>query len=468
MIDGIIIAAYLLLTLVLGIWAARNVTSPEEYKTGGRKYSSWVVFATLSASFIGGGFTIGLAEKSFLFGIAYPLAMLGFSLKEVLVAKFIAPRMKAFKDAMTVGDIMVKAYGSKARFISGVASVLVCSGIIGAQILACGNILYTLLGTPIIYGSLITAGIVVIYATYGGMKSVVAVDILHFSILIIMLPLVLVFALSDIGGVTELISGVPESHLSPIESIGWISVFLLFLSFFLGETLIPPYVQRLLIGKTTADTKQGTLFSGLLSVPFFLMIGSIGMCAYVLNSDLQPNLALPHVINTVMPVGLKGLAIAGLLAVVMSSADSFLNSTAIAMTNDVLAPLGFKAKNPKDELLFSRGITFAIGLLAIVFALNTTSVLDLLLYSYQFWTPFILVPLLAAIFQVRSSDRTFLVSALVGISSVVWWNLTFPQSRIDGALESVIFGISMNSITFWLCHKYIFAKTAPLVQESRV
>lgn len=465
MIDVIIISGYLLLALILGIWVAHNVTSPEEYKTGGRQYSSWVVFATLSASFIGGGFTIGLAEKSFLFGIAYPLAMLGFSLKEILVAKFIAPRMGAFKDAMTVGDIMVKAYGSKTRFISGIASVLVCGGIIGAQILACGNILYTLLELPIIYGSLITAGIVVIYATYGGMKSVVAVDVLHFSILIIMLPLVLIFALSGIGGFSALANGVPQSYLSPIESIGWTSVFLLFLSFFLGETLIPPYVQRLLIGKTREDTQKGTLFSGILSVPFFLMIGGIGMCAYVLNSDLQPNLALPHVINTVMPVGLKGLAIAAMLAVIMSSADSFLNSTAVAMTNDVLVPLGLKAKNPKAELLLSRMVTFAIGLLAIVFALNATSALDLLLYSYQFWTPFILVPLLAAIFQVRSSDKTFLASALVGIVSVIWWNLMFPQSRIDGALESVIFGISTNSLTFWLCHRYFFRKTQTIAQE---
>src|ERR1700722_12846212 len=104
MIDILIVSGYLLTTLFLGIWVARNVTSSTEYKTGGRQYSSWIVFTTLSASFIGGGFTIGLAEKTFLYGLVYVIAILGFSLKEILVATLIAPRMKPFQNALTVGD----------------------------------------------------------------------------------------------------------------------------------------------------------------------------------------------------------------------------------------------------------------------------------------------------------------------------------------------------------------------------
>ncbi len=459
MIDAFIVSSYLLLTLLLGLWAARNVSSSNEYKTGGRQYPAWIVFATLSASFIGGGFTIGLAEKTFLYGLVYVIAIWGFSFKEILVATLIAPRMKSFENALTVGDIMEKSFGSNTKVITGIASILVCGGIVGAQICACGNILHTFLNIPNEIGSAIAATIVVIYATCGGMKSVVTVDILHFSVLIIMLPLVLFFGLKETGGITELSYSVPKSHLLPLGSIGITAFITLFMSFFLGETLIPPYIQRLLIGKTIKETQRGTLWSGILSIPFFLLVGYIGLIALKLDVNLPAHMALPYVINTVMPIGLKGLAIAAMLAVVMSSADSFLNSTAIAMTNDVLVPLGLKAKNPKQELTMSRIVTLSIGIVAIIFALSSSSALDILLYSYQFWTPFVLIPLISAILGLQSSDKVFLISATAGIGGVIWWNLTYPKPLIDGALEGVICGVLLNSLTFIVCQKWFSKKS---------
>jgi len=458
MTDIFIVGSYLLLTLLVGLWAARKISTSSEYKTGGRQYPAWIVFATLSASFIGGGFTIGLAEKTFLYGLVYVIAIWGFSFKEILVATFIAPRMKAFQNALTVGDIMEQSFGSNTKVITGIASVLVCGGIVGAQICACGNILNTFLNIPNGIGSSIAATIVVIYATYGGMKSVVAVDILHFIVLITMLPLVLWFGFQDIGGITELSAYIPKTHLLPLGSIGLTAFITLFISFFLGETLIPPYIQRLLIGKTIKETQRGTLWSGILSIPFFLLVGYIGLIALKLDPTLPAHMALPHVIKTVMPIGLKGLAIAAMLAVVMSSADSFLNSTAIAMTNDILIPLGLKAKDSKQELMLSRIVTLIIGIIAIVFALSSSSALDILLYSYQFWTPFVLIPLIAAIFGIVSSDKVFLISAIAGIGGVIWWNLAYPAPLIDGTLEGVICGVLLNSVTFIICQKRFLKK----------
>lgn len=456
MFDIAIVALYLLLTLCLGLYVARTVKTPEIYRTGGRQYSSWIVFATLSASFIGGGFTIGLSEKTFLYGVAFIIAIWGFSLKEILIAALIVPRLKPFHQAETVGDIMAIAFGQKAKLITGIASVLVCGGIIGAQVAACGNIIYTFLGISRAIGCILTAGIVVLYATVGGMRSVVAVDVLHFSILIIMLPLVLIFGLTEVGGFPVLLQGLPSPHLTPLGTIGLEAVIILFISFFLGETLIPPYIQRLLIGKNMDETKWGTLWSGMISVPFFLVIGLIGMLAFLLDPSLPSHLALPYTIKMVMPIGLKGLAIAAMLAVVMSSADSFLNSTATAMVKDILIPLGWKPKNEKTELITSRGVTFIIGTVAIVFALSSASVMDILLYSYQFWTPFILMPLLAAVFGVRSSDKIFVIAASVGVLTVIWWNVTHPQVLIDGALEGVIAGVVSNSLCFIICQKFFY------------
>jgi len=108
--------------------------SLQEFSVSHRSYSSMVIFATLSASFIGGGFSIGNAEKVFSLGIVSIVALWGFSLKEILVAKFIAPRTCNFPNVISTGDIMERGYGKAAKVVTGFFSVLLCAGIVGAQV----------------------------------------------------------------------------------------------------------------------------------------------------------------------------------------------------------------------------------------------------------------------------------------------------------------------------------------------
>lgn len=453
MIDLAIIVIYLLIVLYIGLSASKKVNTSEDYATGGRQYKSFAILATLTASFVGGGFTIGLAEKTFMYGIVFILAIWGFSFKEYLIARFIAPRMDYFRGkADTTGEIMEIGFGQTAKIITGIASILVCGGIIGAQFLACGNILNIFLGFDPHVGSLIVAAIILIYSSMGGLKSVVAADILHFCTLIIMLPLVMYFGIEYAGGIDKVLSSLPKQHMEPLGKIGLLPFILVFLSFFFGETLIPPYVQRLLIGKSSYETSKGTLYSSFISILFFGVIGFIGLIAYSLDSQLLAYTALPYVIKMAVPIGFKGLAIAAMLAVVMSSADSFLNATSISMRKDVLSPLGIKIGNTaKSDLLASRVTTFVIGLVAVFFSLISTSALDILLYSYQFWTPFILVPLTAVILGVRANSSVFVFSAILGMGTLVVWNKLTPYSTgIDGALEGVLAGILVNSIAFIL------------------
>lgn len=450
MIDIIIVACYLVFVSFVSYKSAKNVKSEEDYISGGKSYNSLVIFATLSASYIGGGFTLGLAEKTFSYGIVFALAMMGFSLKEILIAKYVAPRMNAFSDCYTVGDIMQKSYGVKAKIISGIASFFVCGGIIGAQIFACGNILYMFLGVDQKISSIIVSLLVVLYVTKGGIKSAITADLIHFSVLIIMVPLIMIFGLYHIGGVTEFVNHLPSSHQSLMGNVNLSSFIILFLSFLLGETLIPPYVQKLLIGKSSQETKKGTMYSGIMSIFFFLTIGIIGMEAKILNPILEPYLAMPYVINQVMPIILKGLAVSAMLAIIMSSTDSFLNATSISIKRDLLLPIGIlKPNNPDEDLYYSKIVTLTLGLIAIIFALFCKSAIDILLYSYQFWTPFILFPLLAVIFGVKADSKCFIISSIAGIIALIIWNIKpLYETGIDGAIEGVIFGVIVNVVSF--------------------
>jgi len=138
-IDNMIVVAYLIVILLLGILAGRSVNTFQDYAVAKRSYSTFVIFATMAASFIGGGFTIGNAEKAFLYGMVMSFALCGFSVKELIIAKYVAPQLGRFRHAISVGDIMHEGFGQKGRILTGIFAALVCMGIVGAQV---GAILY--------------------------------------------------------------------------------------------------------------------------------------------------------------------------------------------------------------------------------------------------------------------------------------------------------------------------------------
>ena len=122
--DLIIIIAFLIANLVIGYLSSKKIVSFESFSVGNRSFSSVLIFCTLSATFIGGGYTIGNAGKVFSGGMVFAFALLGFSLKEILVATFIAPRMDNFRDCHSVGDMMQKSYGLKAKYVTGTLVII--------------------------------------------------------------------------------------------------------------------------------------------------------------------------------------------------------------------------------------------------------------------------------------------------------------------------------------------------------
>lgn len=450
-IDHIIVCIFLLINLCLGLYVGRGMSSIKDFAVGQRRYSSYAILATMSASFIGGGYTFGISEKVFRFGIVYFLCILGVSLQQIFVAKVVAPRMGRFRKAISVGDMMAQLYDKKVQVITGVAGAIVCTGIIGAQVGAIGYVFNTFLGIDKTLGIIIGCGIVISYSVFGGLKAVVATDLLQFSILLIAIPLTLYFGIEKAGGLNQVMASLPVDHLNPLGTMATISAIALFLSFLLGEMLVPPYIQRLFIAKDEKTTQRGVMLSGLISAPFFAIACMIGLVAYALNPDLQPTLALPHVLNEAAPVGLKGIAIAGIIAVVMSSADSYLNAAAVCAVHDVMKPLASKQMSAKAELRLSRIFTFAIGTFAVVFALSIESLVDILLYSYNFWAPMILVPFVAGVLGYTITPRGFIYSALAGVFTVIVWNYWLAAAT---DIEGLVIGIFANMAVFAARYAY--------------
>ena len=454
-LDYAIIIFYLCVVLLVGLWSGKGMKSLREFSVSHRSYTSFVIFATLSASFIGGGFSIGNAEKVYRLGIVNIVVLWGFSLKEILVAMYIAPKMDNFPNVISAGDIMEQGYGKAAKVITGFFSVFLCAGIVGAQVGAMGLIFKVFLGIEPIWGILIGCGIVIAYSTIGGMRAVVLTDVIQFCVLAIGLPAALIFGIVKLGGFSAIREAVPASHFSIPADTMTIGAFLsLFLTFLLGETLVPPYVQRLLIGKDAKHTARGTMLSGIFSIPFFVVTGAIGLVALTLDPKLDPNLAMPFVIRTVLPAGVRGIVIAGVISIVMSSADSFLNGAATACINDIVKPLRKKPLSERHELLLAKLMNCFVGVFAVIFAINIPSILDILIYAYNFWAPVILVPLAAVFLGVRVTRAGFFSGTIAGAAGVLIWNVLLESPM---GISGLVIGVFCNLIAFTLINK-IYAK----------
>lgn len=439
MLDNFFVLSFLVLVLIVGFFKSRKIRDMREYSIADRNYSLPVMVATVTATIVGGGATFGIISSVFTSGIIYIFISFGNPLNAVLVAQFFVNRMELFSDCISVGDIMEKFYGRGARLAAGICGALYCAAAVGGQVSAIGFIVHYFLDIPYALGILIGCGTVILYSSFGGVKAVTATDVIQFAVLIIAIPMVCNVGLNIVGGYASLIEKIPPHLLSLPDSPGaLINYFFIFLAFSV-PFLDPPHTQRLLMAKDPIQIKRTLRLSALIELPFFLVVGLIGLIAVAINPNYDPNMAFPHLVNTILPVGLKGVAIAGLLSVVMSTADSYLNAAGITLIHDVVKPLWKNGLSDEAELRMTKIATFIIGTVATVIALSFSSIMSIILFSLNFWGPIIVVPFYMALLGVRVSKHCFYSGVLSGISVFFIWHFFIePRLGISSLIPSMV------------------------------
>ncbi len=439
MLDIFIIISFLAVTLILGIYYSRNIKTMREYSIGDRRYNTPILVATLFATLIGGGSTLGIAEKVYSIGLVFAITCLGPIINKLLTALYIAPRATVFQNMISAGDIAEHYYGKAAKVITGLAGTAFMIGSLGVQVGSIGYISHVFLDISYEWGVFIGATIIVIYSSFGGVKAVTATDVIQFIILIIAIPLACYIGIVKVGGFKNLFSSLPHSHTS-FSSNPQISLkYLCFLLFNIVPYLTPPFIQRLLMAKNPKQIAKSMYYTIAVCIPFYFMICLIGFIALKLFPDSNSSLAFPSLIKTVLPIGFKGIVIAGIFAAIMSTADSVLNCIGITVTHDIIQVLKEKPLSDKLELSVTRWITFLIGSIAIAVAIKYKDIFDLVINSLSIWASTVLMPILLGILGLRVSSNTFLISVFGGLFTLILWNWSLKQSiGIDGLLPSMI------------------------------
>ena len=372
-LDWLVIAAYFLLTFGVAIWASlrerasRGTSS--DYFLAGRNAGWFLVGGSLFASNIGSEHLVGLAGTGAASGVAVAQFEVLASLI-LLVLGWVFVPFYLSSGVFTMPEFLERRYSEGARWYLAIISIIAyVLTKISVTIAAGGIVFEALMGIDFWTGALIVVVVTGIYTIFGGLRAVLYTDLLQMFVLIGGSIAVTLVGLSALGGWDVMKETVgpefmdmwkPASH----PDFPWTGILfgapILGVWYWCTDQFI---VQRVLAAHNRDHARRGTIFAGYLKLlPLFIFVVP-GLVAYALSKQgrLQlaaPDQALPTLVATLLPVGLRGLVVAGLLAALMSSLSSVFNSTSTLVTLDVYKKLRRAA--PERELVLVGQATTAV------------------------------------------------------------------------------------------------------------
>ncbi|MDR0678122.1 MAG: sodium:solute symporter family protein [Holosporaceae bacterium] len=450
-VDVSIICTYVLVTLIVGYIAGRDVRSMQDFSISDKTFSTTTLVATIFATWMGGDDLIGVSERIFSVGVVFLIVQWAQFISLAIHAYVIAPRIVAdFSDKMSIGEIMGALYGNIGQIFSGIANILFSIGYVAVQESSIGYVCNLFLGIPHIYGCVIGSLIIISYSAFGGIKSVVFTDILQFFILIVGIPLMASVALNNVGGLESLIAHLPHEHIHIATSGRTFWIYLIFFIVCAFPYFNPVLIQRILMARNAKQATKSLIIAGALYIPFYAVIAVIALSAVIMFPSRDPNSAFLNMLNYSLPPIVKGIAISGVLAVIMSTADSFLNVSVISAVRDIIAIITPHRLTDRMELTFSRCITAIFGFISIFIATRFYSMIDFWLYFSNFWTPTVIAPMILYMFNIRTSVKIYVTSVFIGLGAIVIYRYSVPE---DLNMVSQLVGMSVTLITMLLLHK---------------
>ena len=447
-IDITIISIYFCLSIFVAIRASAYVKTMREYAISSQNHPTAIAVIVVFAAWTGGGVTLGFAQQAFISGSIVFLYALGHVLCYFIIARYLAPRFAPFHGMISVGDILATRYGLEGKVIAGLAGMCTSVIILGIQFMALAYSLEYFCNIPYPYGLIISLFVTLMHSSLGGLRSIAAVNTLQCIGLILAIPLISHIAINSIGGLEVFFHAITVQKYSLSFSDSNAYIFLIFLI----PILAPTTVQRLLMAKDTKQRQQSFYAAGLFNIPFLLSICIIGIVAYVSEPNLSSIESILYIADTVLPSGIRGLAITSLFAIIISAASSHMHSASICCVHDVLKPLKLINLNDRQELICSIVATFFMGVCALVFALNSEKIVECILTSWELWVCLISVPLYTVLFKLNTTKTSFTISIIKGLGIFTIWYLTDISKH--WGISNWLAGFFCNGLTMlYFAHK---------------
>ncbi|WFE76574.1 sodium/solute symporter [Roseinatronobacter sp. S2] len=373
--DFTIAVLYIIVVMGIGLWISRSQTDTKSYFLGGRGTIWPVIGISMMSANLSGTSFVGLAGAGYEHGIAVWNYEWTATLVLIFFSLFVLPFYLRSK-ASTMPEFLERRYDTRARKVFAAFSVFTAIVIDSAGALFAGSLTLQLLFPDVPLWTLI-AGIAFlggVYVIFGGLKAVMITDTIQGVLLIAVGTIIFFMTFWQIGSWEGVRQAAPEGGFTiapPADDdfFPWPGIFTgaIWLSFYYWTTN-QVVVQKVLAAKNVDHGRWGLLLAGGLQLPFLFILVLPGLMGREIFPEIgDADQIWPALVFQLLPEGLRGLALAALVAALMSTVDSVLNGSASLVVNDFVKP---RKKHWSDArmLLLSRALVGVFMVLAAIWA----------------------------------------------------------------------------------------------------
>ncbi|MBW3535230.1 MAG: sodium:solute symporter family protein, partial [Gemmatimonadetes bacterium] len=401
-IDLGIAALYVAGILGVGFAVSRRITGFRDYMLAGEAMSAPVLVCTLVSTYYGLDVLFGNSEVGFLEGVVgWFFYTRPYYLAVVLAALLVARRIRG-RDFISLPDVAGRAYGRGTQATIALASFVYSLPLLA--LMGIGVLLDVVLGVPFAWGVVIGAVLSIAYTLMGGLTADAITDTVQFFLMCVTLGVAAALALDGVGGVESLRTALPASYFDPRGTYP-LAVLLVWSLGALSVLVEPAFYQRILAARSHRTILAALAMGVVLWAAFDWISTLLGMVAQARGLVAEPRYALLTLTIEVLPVGLTGLFVAGVIATAMSTIDSYLLIAGGNLSYDLYRPLRRPGIGDAQLLTLTRWMIVVAGIVSVGFALVFPTIVSAWVFMASVLVSAALVPIMAALYLPPSWTR---------------------------------------------------------------
>jgi SSS family transporter len=451
------VVLYLIVTIALGLWAAKRVHNSRDYLLAGRSLPLYMSAATVFATWFGAETVLSVSATFARDGLGGVVAdPFGSTFCLVFVALFFA---RAFyrMDLLTIGDFYRKRYSKPVEVTTSLAITASYLGWTSAQMTALGLVFSVLSGGALSLenGIMLGAAIVLGYTIWGGMWSVAMTDLFQSVIILLGLAAVAWLVGDMAGGAGKVIAAASEAGKFDFFPKGdaklWLGFIAMWMTMAIGSIPQQDVFQRVTSAKDEKTAVRGCLIGGGVYFVFAFVPIFIAYAALVIDPSYAKLFAnedareiqriLPNLILERTPLWAQVLFFGALLSAILSTASGALMAPTALFTENVVRPFA-GSMSDRTFMLLLRSILVTFTLAALLFALNSKSTMyEMVQNAYKVTLVSCIVPLAAGIYWKRATNVGAMLSVVLGLVSWGIAELVAADATVPPQLVGLGFSI---------------------------
>jgi len=409
------LVVYFVLVLLVSFLFSKRMKNLEDFFLASRNLPAFLVFFSITASWFGATSTIVSTDEALEVGVsAFWVVGMPTVLTVLIFAFFLAKPIHRLP-IISLPDLVELRYGQSVRHLASFLIIWYMVILAASQMVALGNFLTIFLGTPYILSLALGTAVVLLYSIFGGFFSVVVTDSLQFFLLLAGIFSLFFFLLgtSPVVEIPALASQLGKSHYFDFF-FNFKRNFLILLSFTLAWTISPIAWQRIQAARTAKKARQGFFASSAVFFVLYSLVVAMGIFSLPLFFSQQiKNPLLSELISSKTGIFLGGILFVALVAAIMSTMDSAINTGALTLTRDLYQRL-LSPGQKGGIIVVSRLSTFVVGVMAFLVATQFRNILITLGLASEIMAEGLFIPGVAMIFLKKRLPLAGFLSLLLG------------------------------------------------------